>query len=137
VATFRTITLLQQGALWLAAARESLADQSRKQFLARAADCARQLERCPARWAAGEAQLIRGSIETSTGDYERSCIFWEQAEWELLIHERLLQAAAVRFWRGRLMKDSELERSAVEAFRVEGVACPERWAATLVPVSIS
>ena len=136
VETFRTITLIQEGSLWLAVARESSGSQSRQQSLARAAHCARQLERSSARWAAGEALLIRGSIEASTGNYQRACLIWEEAERELRLHERLLQAAAVQFWRARLTKDAKSEGVAVEAFRTQGVLCPERWAFTFVPVAL-
>jgi hypothetical protein len=45
----------------------------------------------------------------------------------------LPQAAAVRFWRGRLSLDTSLETSAELAFRAQSVVSPERMAAALAP----
>jgi eukaryotic-like serine/threonine-protein kinase len=131
---FRTVTFIQEGALWVAAAGEGSSDtEIRDQMLARADSCAHSLQKCSGSWGAAEAQLLRGCIHAAKGHHERACILWQQAESELERGGRLLQAAAVRFWRGRLSRDTKLERSAEAVFRDEGVVSPERLAAALVP----
>jgi hypothetical protein len=138
VAHFRTVTFIQEGAFWVATAVDrSLDTETRDELLARADSCAHSLRKCSGAWGVAEAQLLRGCIQAAKGHHERACIIWQEAEGELERGGRLLQAAAVRFWRGRLSRDPKLERSAEGVFRDEGVACPERLAAALVPGVLS
>jgi hypothetical protein len=42
-------------------------------------------------------------------------------------------AAAVRFWRGRLSRDSRVQTSGESALRAQGISCPERMARAPAP----
>jgi hypothetical protein len=134
VETFKIITLMQEGTFWIAAATDrSLSAAERADLLARAKSCADVLQKCRAGWSAAQSQLVRGGIAAASSEPERACIIWQEAERELERNDMLLQAAAVRFWRGRLSRDTRLETSAELAFRAQGVAFPERMAGALAP----
>lgn len=134
VETFKIITLMQEGTFWVAAALDrSLAARERESLLARAKRCADLLQKCRAGWGVAQSQLIRGSIAAASSEGERASIIRQEAERELERNDMLPQAAAVRFWRGRLSLDTSLETSAELAFRAQSVVSPERMAAALAP----
>jgi eukaryotic-like serine/threonine-protein kinase len=134
VRTFAILAVLQEGALFVAAAQDPATPaRDRARLLKRARASADATRARPGVWSLGLALLLDGCIEAACDRPERACLRWQDAQRELERSGMRLYAASAQYWRGRLTGDRQLESAAEAVFREKGIAFPERIAAMLAP----